>query len=168
MMSNYVFFIVIMTLSFSVLADHHKGPGKSGPGEKLFKMADSDNDGQVSYDEHEVFIAMQADKGRERFNKMDSDGNGYVTKKEAKEESKAMRKKMMQKKKGMREKRKAMMEEEKLNEEKQFLPFVNKQKGRLIKRPFCSCVHHKSQSQYILPTKQLNNTLNTGVLCLIT
>ena len=118
MVSNYVFFILIMSLSFSVLADHHKGPEKSGPGEKLFKMADSDNDGQVSYDEHEVFIAMQADKGRERFNKMDGDGNGYVTKKEAKEESIAMRKKMMKKKKDMREKRKAMMEEEKLNEEK--------------------------------------------------
>ena len=28
---------------------------------------------------------MQADKGRERFNKMDSDGNGYISKKEAKE-----------------------------------------------------------------------------------
>jgi|TARA_B110000503_G_scaffold3592_1_gene4756 hypothetical protein len=116
-MRTYLFLVLAMTLSFSVAADHHRGNGQGGPVSKLFKMADSDKDGQVSYDEHEAFIAMQADRGRERFNKMDSDGNGYISKKEAKEGGNAMRKKMMEKKKDGVKKTKAMMEEEKLNEE---------------------------------------------------
>ena len=72
-MRTCLFLVLAMTLPFSVAADHHRGNGQDGPVSKLFKMADSDKDGQVSYDEHEAFIAMQADKGRERFNKMDSD-----------------------------------------------------------------------------------------------
>ena len=116
-MRTCLFLVLAMALSFSVAADHHRGNGQDGPVSKLFKMADSDKDGQVSYDEHEAFIAMQADKGRERFNKMDSDGYGYISKKEAKEAGKAVRKEMMKKKSGMRAKREATREEEKLNEE---------------------------------------------------
>jgi Ca2+-binding EF-hand superfamily protein len=116
-MRTYLFLVLTMTLSFSVAADHHRGNEQSGPVSKLFKMADSDKDGQVSYDEHEAFIAMQADKGRERFNKMDTDGNGYITKKEVKEVGKAIRKKMTTKENGMRAKREVAREEEKLNEE---------------------------------------------------
>jgi Ca2+-binding EF-hand superfamily protein len=87
-MRTYLFLVLAMTLSFSVAADHHRGNGQGGPVSKLFKMADSDKDGQVSYDEHEAFIAMQADKGRERFNKMDGDDNGYISKKEERHASK--------------------------------------------------------------------------------
>jgi Ca2+-binding EF-hand superfamily protein len=92
--------LIGLALSLSVAADHHKDRGKDSQAREFFKMADSDQDGKVSYAEHEAFIAMQADKGRKRFNSMDTNSDGYVTKEEAKE----VRRKMKRKLKEMRKK----------------------------------------------------------------
>ena len=83
-----------VVLSFSVMADDHKSLREGPQARNFFKMADLDQDGKVSYAEHEVFVAMQADKGRERFNSMDANSDGYVTKEEAKEVRKTLMKRM--------------------------------------------------------------------------
>ncbi|MBR87595.1 MAG: hypothetical protein CMK38_01470, partial [Porticoccaceae bacterium] len=70
----------------------------------LFKQADKNKDGEISYVEHEDFIAMQANKGRERFAELDADGNNSVSKKEARDFA-------IEKLKNMQKKRENMMDE---------------------------------------------------------
>tara|TARA_B110000003_G_scaffold172486_1_gene172024 strand:+ start:1436 stop:1774 length:339 start_codon:yes stop_codon:yes gene_type:complete len=106
-MRKTIIFLFTALLSVSILAEHHKGNGKDRPKGDLFKQADADKDGRVSYDEHEIMIARMADKGREHFNRMDADSDGFVTK----DEAKAMRGKMKKRHKMKRKKRKALMEE---------------------------------------------------------
>ena len=106
-MTKIVLLLIGVALSCSVMADHHKDRGKASEVRQFFKMADSDQDGKVSYSEHEAFVAMQADRGRKRFNSMDTNSDGYVTKEEVKE----VRKKMKQKVKEMRKKKKVSMKD---------------------------------------------------------
>lgn len=112
-MAKILVVLIGLVLSFSVTADHHKDLGKVSKDRELFKMADSDQDGKVSYAEHEAFVAMQADKGRKRFNSMDTNSDGYVTKKEAME----VRKKMKRKAKEMWKKRKNQMKDKRSEKE---------------------------------------------------
>ena len=66
--------ILILTgvaLSFPVMAENPMNLGKALKTRSLFKVADSNQDGKVSYAEHEAFIAMQVEKGRDRFKNMD-------------------------------------------------------------------------------------------------
>jgi Ca2+-binding EF-hand superfamily protein len=112
-MAKILVSLIGLALSLSVAADHHKDRGKDSQAREFFKMADSDQDGEVSYAEHEAFIAMQADKGRKRFNSMDTNSDGYVTKEEAKE----VRKKMKRKLKEMRKKRVAQMKDKRAKKE---------------------------------------------------
>ena len=105
-MNKIIVFILVSLVSVSVFADHHKGDRNKGAGPErgrgdFFKEADLDGDEKVSYAEHEAMVQNMSDRGRARFQEMDSDGDGFVTKTEA-------RKSREGKKKGMREKRKAM------------------------------------------------------------
>jgi|TARA_B110000037_G_C17025411_1_gene467169 Ca2+-binding EF-hand superfamily protein len=93
-MKKIILILTGVVLSFSVMADDHKSLREGPQARNFFKMADLDQDGKVSYAEHEVFVAMQADKGRERFNSMDANADGYVTKEEAKEARKTLMKRM--------------------------------------------------------------------------
>lgn len=104
-MKNIILILMGVVLSFSVMADDHKSLREGPQARNFFKMADLDQDGKVSYAEHEVFVAMQADKGRERFNSMDANSDGYVTKEEAKEVRKKFKKRMKGLRKGMKDRR---------------------------------------------------------------
>ena len=65
-MKKIILILTGIVLSFSVMADDHKSLRKDPQSRNFFKMMDLDQDGKVSYEEHEAFVAMQADKGRER------------------------------------------------------------------------------------------------------
>ncbi len=93
-MNNAIILILTLLLSVMAVADHHKDVGRDWHRGDLFAAADADKDGKVSLDEHEVMIAKMAVKGRERFNEMDADSDGYVTKEEAKAMRKTIRKRM--------------------------------------------------------------------------
>jgi len=58
--------------------------------DSLFRWADTDKNGSVSSEEHQLAIQEMVDKRRQRFIAMDTNGDGSVTKDEARE----MRKKM--------------------------------------------------------------------------
>jgi hypothetical protein len=114
-MNKIIVFILVSLVSISVFADHHKGDRDKGDRQErgrgdFFKEADLDGDDKVSYAEHEAMVLNMSDRGRARFQKMDADADGFVTKKEA-------RKAWGQKKKGMREKRKAMENESETSSE---------------------------------------------------
>ena len=108
-MNKIIVFIVVSLISVSTFSDHHKSDRDKGPGHErsrgdLFKEADLDGDDKVSYAEHEAMVQEMSDRGRARFQEMDLDSDGFVTKKEARNARKKI-------KKGMRKKRKAMMNE---------------------------------------------------------
>jgi hypothetical protein len=119
-MNKIIVFILVSLVSVSVFADHHKGDRDKGDRDKgagsergrgdFFKEADRDGDEKVSYAEHEAMVQNMSDRGRARFQEMDSDADGFVTKTEA-------RKSREGKRKGMREKRKAMENERKTSSE---------------------------------------------------
>ena len=92
-MKKIILILTGMALSFFAMADDHKSFRKNLLSKNLFKMTDLNQDGKISYEEHEAFVVMQSDKARERFNDMDSDSDGYVTKEEAKEFRKTLKKK---------------------------------------------------------------------------
>ena len=115
-MNKGIIFILVSLLSVSVFADHHKGERDKGPGHErgrgdLFKEADLDNDDRVSHAEHEAMVQKMSDRGRARFQKMDLDGDGFVTKKEARKARKAMKGKMKAKRKALKKEREASTEE---------------------------------------------------------
>ena len=60
-----------------------KTHGSFQPLKDLFKQADKDKDGAISLLEHEDFVAMQSERGRERFKELDADGDNIVTASEA-------------------------------------------------------------------------------------
>ena len=102
-MKKLLVIILGVFLTLSVAADHHKDSKRDSRAMDIFEMADSDKDGKVSYAEHESFVAMQADKGRESFNRMDSDSDGYITKQEAQKVRKKLKKKKKKDKKGRKD-----------------------------------------------------------------
>jgi len=110
-MNKGIIFILVSLLSVSVFADHHKGPGHERGRGDLFKEADLDNDDRVSYAEHEAMVQKMSDRGRARFQEMDLDGDGFVTKKEARKARKAMKGKMKAKLKAWKKEREASTEE---------------------------------------------------------
>ena len=91
-MKNWMVFTLLALYSVWSMAGNHGGGHEKG---SLIKQADLNKDGSISTDEHEVAIQKMADKRRQRFSEMDSDGDGSVTKGEAK----AMRKQMYGKRK---------------------------------------------------------------------
>ncbi|MDG0968455.1 MAG: hypothetical protein P8Q37_10805 [Porticoccaceae bacterium] len=108
-MIKMIVFIFTTLLSISTLAEHHKDGDKSGHEDRsksdLFSEADSDGDGRVSTAEHELMIEEMAARGRDRFTSMDLNGDGYITK----DEAKAKRKEMREKKKAKRQKKNWLM-----------------------------------------------------------
>lgn len=93
-MKKIILILIGTVLSFFAMADDHESFRKNLQSRNFFKMIDLNQDGKISYEEHEAFVVMQSDKARERFNDMDSDSDGYVTKEEAKEARKTLRKRM--------------------------------------------------------------------------
>ena len=68
-MTKYITVLLAMFLVLPVVADDHKkAKAKRAlePLRDLFVMADKDKDGAISYLEHEDFISMQAEKGRQK------------------------------------------------------------------------------------------------------
>ena len=101
-MTKYITILLAMFLVLPVVADDHKkAKAKRAfePLRDLFVIADKDKDGTISYLEHEDFISMQAEKGRERFAELDADNDNSVSTEEAKAFA-------MEKMRNMREKRK--------------------------------------------------------------
>ncbi len=73
---------------------NHEACHRDGQKGMMFKEADTNGDGKVSYDE---FKAMHEKRGEEMFKRMDTNGDGFVD--EA--EKKAMHDKMHDKMQGM-------------------------------------------------------------------
>lgn len=69
--------VAALAMAMTVPALSHAEPGKGGHGGKLFEMADTDKDGAIS--QAEFRAGAEA-----RFNKMDIDGDGVLTKEEVK------------------------------------------------------------------------------------
>lgn len=80
-MRNWFIFTLLTLMSVSTLAGHHGDGHKKGG---LFKQADLNQDGAISADEHEAAIQKMADLRRQRFSAMDADGDGAVSREEAK------------------------------------------------------------------------------------
>ena len=71
-MIKFITFIFVSCFCVSALAFDQKPREPFQPLKDLFKQADKNKDGEISYVEHEDFIAMQANKGRERFAELDA------------------------------------------------------------------------------------------------
>ena len=104
-MIKFITFIFVSCFCVSALAFDQKPRESFQPLKDLFKQADKNKDGEISYVEHEDFIAMQANKGRERFAELDADGNNSVSKKEARDFAVKKLKKMQKKRENMMDER---------------------------------------------------------------
>lgn len=106
-MTKYITVLLAMFLVLPVVADDHKKAKAKRALEPLrdfFVMADKDKDGAISYLEHEDFISMQAEKGRQRFAELDTDNDNSVSTKEAKAFAREKIRKMKEKRKEIGEK----------------------------------------------------------------
>ena len=110
-MTKYITILLAMFLVLPVVADDHKHKKAKAKAKRafepladLFVMADKDKDGTISYLEHEDFISMQAEKGRERFAELDADNDNSVSSAEAKAFAKRKIREMMGKRKEIAEK----------------------------------------------------------------
>ena len=139
-MTKYITILLAMFLVLPVVADDHKHKKAKRafePLADLFVMADKDKDGTISYLEHEDFISMQAEKGRERFAELDTDNDNSVSTKEAKAFAKRKIGEMMAKRKEIAEKiRKEskgdrMRERERYEEYRRMEEMKNKKKENL-------------------------------------
>ena len=114
-MNKGIVFVIVSLISVSGFADHHKGERDKNPGHErrggLFKEADLDKDDKVSLAEHEAMVQRMSDRGRARFHQMDSDGDGFVTKKEYRKAKKEKMKAKRGKRKALDKEWKAMAEE---------------------------------------------------------
>lgn len=80
--------LTVTTLGIAtVVCAEHGGPrdGKHPFGKMMFKKMDTDNGGAISVREHEAGLQKMLERRRAHFAKMDKDGDGLVTKKEAKD-----------------------------------------------------------------------------------
>ena len=93
-MKNWIIFTSLTLVSVLTFAGHHGGGHDKG---SLLKHADLDKNGSISVEEHEAAIQKMADKRREKFSKMDANGDGTVTMKEAKDQRKESHDKRMHK-----------------------------------------------------------------------
>ena len=143
-MTKYITILLAMFLVLPVVADDHKHKKAKAKAKRafepladLFVMADKDKDGTISYLEHEDFISMQAEKGRERFAELDADNDNSVSSAEAKAFAKRKIREMMGKRKEIAEKiRKEskgdrMRERERYEEYRRMEEMKNKKKKNL-------------------------------------
>ena len=143
-MTKYTTVLLAMFLVLPVVADDHKHKKAKAKAKRalepladLFVMADKDKDGTISYLEHEDFISMQAEKGRERFAELDADNDNSVSSAEAKAFAKRKVREMMGKRKEIAEKiRKEskgdrMRERERYEEYRRMEEMKNKKKENL-------------------------------------
>lgn len=143
-MTKYITILLAMFLVLPVVADDHKHKKAKAKAKRalepladLFVMADKDKDGTISYLEHEDFISMQAEKGRERFAELDADNDNSVSSAEAKAFAKRKIREMMGKRKEIAEKiRKEskgdrMRERERYEEYRRMEEMKNKKKENL-------------------------------------
>lgn len=87
---RYLIAILSLTLAVTVYAGQQHHHGKHHP-KHLFEKADTDNDGNISIDEHEAALDRMIQHRREQFRKMDTNDDGLLSKKEAKAGREAMR-----------------------------------------------------------------------------
>ena len=143
-MTKYITVLLAMFLVLPVVADDHKHKKAKAKAKRalepladLFVMADKDKDGTISYLEHEDFISMQAEKGREKFAELDADNDNSVSSAEAKAFAKRKVREMMGKRKEIAEKiRKEskgdrMRERERYEEYRRMEEMKNKKKENL-------------------------------------
>ena len=143
-MTKYITVLLAMFLVLPVVADDHKYKKAKAKAKRalepladLFVMADKDKDGTISYLEHEDFISMQAEKGRERFAELDADNDNSVSSAEAKAFAKRKVREMMGKRKEIAKKiRKEskgdrMRERERYEEYRRMEEMKNKKKENL-------------------------------------
>ena len=87
-MKNVIIFAILTAMSTAAVAGHHKvAEGKHKGGHKmsgLFEQADLDKNDSISSAEHEAAILEMADIRRARFMAMDANGDGAVSREEAK------------------------------------------------------------------------------------
>ena len=105
-MTTVCAFAVLGFVAMPALADHHMEKGERGSGKgkaPILKKFDLDGDKKISQKE---FMAMHAKK----FEKMDTDGDGFLTKEEMKEGNKKMQDEMKKHKEKMKEHKEKMKE----------------------------------------------------------
>ena len=87
-MKNVIIFAMLTAMSTAAVASHHQdGEDRRQGGHKmsgLFEQADLDKNGSISTAEHEAAIVEMADIRRARFMAMDANGDGAVSREEAK------------------------------------------------------------------------------------
>ena len=94
-MKNVILFSLLVILSSWTKAEPHKQSGALE--HKLFERFDTDRDGTVSSAEHEAAITEMSNERRQRFAEMDANGDGAVSKDEARATAKARRDEWQQK-----------------------------------------------------------------------
>ena len=94
-MRNYT---LIAGLILVVAGAVHAGSDSKAPpaeghdfGRHMFEKMDTDNDGNISKEEHEQGMQRMLEKRRAHFATMDSDGNGLISKDEAQAAREKMR-----------------------------------------------------------------------------
>ena len=86
-MRKYLLFTLCALLaSYTALAESPSQPKAKGEhhrGQLMFDRMDTDNDGNITMEEHEQGLERMLAKRRAHFATMDKDGNGLVSKAEA-------------------------------------------------------------------------------------
>ena len=99
-MKIFIIFLTTLSLATAVWAGSNGGKfeEKRHFGKMMFEKMDTNNDGAISVREHEAGLQKMIDRRRAHFARIDADGDGAVTKEEAKEARKKMGKKWKERK----------------------------------------------------------------------
>ena len=97
--------LIALAFTFSTFAGdkHYKEHHGKHHGDMMFKKMDTNEDGAISVEEHEAALERSAEKRREHFVNSDTDGDGMLTREEARAAYKAKKKERKEKRKEKRE-----------------------------------------------------------------
>lgn len=99
-MKTLLILLTCFGLTTVVWAEMHEGKHHSG--KMMLEKIDTNKDGTISVEEHEVGLKKRQERRREHFSNMDTNGDGLVTKKEAKAAREDMRETMGEERRGKR------------------------------------------------------------------